>query len=278
MTPRPTTTKKTTKTRAKQRSPADPALRERILDHCRILRVPLQAEHLDAVLSRAGREPLGVLGALDALLGELAGQRWERSVERRIRNARFRERRTLEEFDWEFNQKAIDRVQFEELGSADFVRRNDNLILVGQSGLGKSHLIQALGLRACSAGYRVRYVTSAALLEDLTAALADRSLPRVLRRYTRPELLLIDEFGFERVERTEAPQAASLLYKVIDARYRNASTALVTNIDFDAWSSYLGDAPLSMALLDRLVDHAIVIKLKGRSYRAARARRSASTS
>ncbi len=166
-------------------------------------------------------------------------------------------------------------MQFEELGTAEFVRRKDNLILVGQSGLGKSHLVQALGLRACCAGHSVRYVSSAALLDDLTAALADRSLPQVLRRYTRPDLLVIDEFGFDRIERDESPQAASFLYKVVDARYRQGSTALVTNVDFDTWGSYLGDAPLSMALLDRLVDHAIVVKLKGRSYRAARARRAA---
>jgi len=83
----------------------------------------------------------------------------------------------------------------------------------------------------------------------------------------------IDEFGFDRLERTESPQAANLLYKIIDARSRQRSTALVTNIDFDAWSEYLGDPPLAMAFLDRLVDGAIILKIKGKSYRAHRANR-----
>jgi DNA replication protein DnaC len=83
---------------------------------------------------------------------------------------------------------------------------------------------------------------------------------------------LIDEFGFDRIERTESPQAANLLYKVIDARSRQRSTALVTNIDFDAWGEYLGDPPLAMAFLDRIVDGAIIVKINGKSYRAHRAR------
>jgi DNA replication protein DnaC len=83
---------------------------------------------------------------------------------------------------------------------------------------------------------------------------------------------LIDEFAFDRIERTESPQAANLLYKIIDARSRKRSTALVTNIDFDAWGDYLGDPPLAMAFLDRIVDGAIILKINGRSYRAHRGR------
>jgi DNA replication protein DnaC len=84
--------------------------------------------------------------------------------------------------------------------------------------------------------------------------------------------LAIDEFGFEKIERTESPQAANLLYKIVDARSRQRSTALVTNIDFDAWGDYLGDPPLAMAFLDRIVDGAIILKINGKSYRAHRGR------
>jgi DNA replication protein DnaC len=143
---------------------------------------------------------------------------------------------------------------------------------VGQSGVGKSFLAQAIAESAAVLGYTVRYTTSAALLNDLTKSLADSTLPKRVRYYARFDLLVIDEFGFDRIERTESPQAANLLYKIIDARSRQRSTALVTNIDFDAWGDYLGDPPLAMAFLDRIVDGAIIMKINGKSYRAHRAR------
>ena len=120
----------------------------------------------------------------------------------------------------------------------------------------------------CVQGYRVLYRTSAELLADLTASLADKTLPARLRLYARPDLLIIDEFGFDRIERTECPQAAHLLYKIIASRSQKRSTALVTNVDFDKWGEYLPDGPLAMALLDRLVEGAIILKIKGKSYRA----------
>jgi DNA replication protein DnaC len=111
------------------------------------------------------------------------------------------------------------------------------------------------------------------LLHDLTAALADHSLPERLRYYSNFDLLAIDEFGFDRIERAESNQAASLLYKVVDSRSPKRSTAMVTNISFEAWAEYLGDAPLAMAILDRVVDGAIILKIEGRSYRASRLKR-----
>jgi tetratricopeptide (TPR) repeat protein len=116
-------------------------------------------------------------------------------------------------------------------------------------------------------GYSVRYTTSAELLEDLIRASGERRLPSRVRYYSRFDLLIIDEFGFEKLERLEYPESPSLLYKVIDRRNRRGSTALVTNVDFQDWTSYLGDPPLAMALLDRVVDGAIVQKFKGKSYR-----------
>ena len=136
--------------------------------------------------------------------------------------------------------------------------------------MGKSHLIQSIGQAACTLGFKVHYLTSGKLLEDLTAALADRTIHDRVRFYAKFDLLIIDEFGFDRIERSVCPQAASLWYKIIDARSQRASTALVTNIDFEAWADYLGDAPLAMALLDRVVDGATIVKLKGKSYRVHR--------
>jgi DNA replication protein DnaC len=250
-------------------APAD--LRERILADFAALKVPLTAEQFDAALAEAVRDGLSHQHFLHRLIAEQADRRRERSIAHRIREARFRERQPLSAFDWEFNRPAIDRVQIEELATAAFIERQDNLVFVGQSGVGKSFLIQAIAEAACVLGYSVRYTTSADLLNDLTASLADQTLPRRLRYYGRLDLLVIDEFGFEKIERSASPQAANLLYKIIDARSRRRSTALVTNIDFEAWGDYLGDPPLAMAFLDRVVDGAIIVKIQGKSYRAHRA-------
>jgi DNA replication protein DnaC len=244
-------------------------LRERILEHLAILRIPVSAEELDHVLEAAEREQLSVLTAFDRLLGEQAARRRDRGITRRITAAKCAEHKTLETFDWTFN-KTINRAQYEQLATGDFIRRHINVILVGQSGVGKSHLMQAVGLSACAVGYRVCYTTSARLLMRLTAALADKSLTDTLRWYANWDLLVVDEFGLDRIEREECPNAAHLLYKVIVSRHHKRSTILITNVDFDAWAQYLGDAPLATAMLDRLVDGAVVIKIKGPSYRASR--------
>jgi DNA replication protein DnaC len=245
-------------------------LREQILADFATLKVPLRAEQFDAVLARAEREGLSHQQFLHLLIADQAGLRRERSIARRIREARFRELKPLSAFDWEFNKQAIDRIQIEELATGAFIQRRDNLVLVGQSGVGKSFLIQAIGQSACALGRSVLYTTSAGLLEDLTASLADQTLPKRVRHYARFDLLIIDEFGFDHIERKQSPQAANLFFKIIDARSRQRSTAVATNIDFEAWADYLGDPPLATAFLDRVVDGAIILKLKGKSYRAHR--------
>jgi DNA replication protein DnaC len=248
-------------------------LRQQILQHLETLNIPLANEQLDALLKEADQSRFSHLQFLARFLAIPSNQRLERSIERRIRIAKFRDNVSLETFDWSFNASTIDRLQLQELATGDFVRRRDNLVFVGASGLGKSHLIQGVGRQCCVLGYRVRYTTSADLLEDLMAASGDKTLPRRVRFYGRFDLLIIDEFGFDRLERREYPESSSLLYKVIDHRSGRGSTALVTNVDFKEWTEYLGDPPLAMALLDRVVDGAIIHKLHGRSYRAHRAER-----
>ncbi len=254
--------------------PATPPaeLRARILSDFATLKIPLRAEQLEQTLARAEHEGHSHLEFLQQVIALQAAGRRERSIARRIGDAGFREGKTLATFDWQFNARAIERTRVEELASGEFIRRHDNLVVVGQSGVGKSHIVQAVGHQACALGWRVRYTTSAALLEDLRASLADQTLTKRVRYYAGFDLLIVDEFGFERIERTEGPQAASLLYKVVDARSEQRSTALVTNIDFEGWGEYLGDAPLAMALLDRIVDGAIILKIAGKSYRAHRVR------
>ena len=128
------------------------------------------------------------------------------------------------------------------------------------------------GHAACILGYRVRYATSAKLLREFTAALADGTFEHTLDSYARYDLLLIDEFGFDRLDREIPSQASTFYYRLLDARTGRRSTALATNIDFGAWADYLGDPPLAAAFLDRLVDGAVILKLTGESYRVHCAR------
>lgn len=251
--------------------PTTQDLRRRLLDDFRILQLAVSPAHFDATLAAAESAHLSHLEFLQRLVGAVADQRRENRIARRLHEARFCDPGTLETFDWDFNAEAIDRVQVEELATADFVRRHVNIVVVGQSGVGKSHLAQSWGRCACVQGFRVRYTTSAELITKLKASLADHTLPRQLRSYSHCDLLIIDEFGFDRLERVESREAAHLLYKVVDARNQKRSTILVTNLDFPAWGEYLGDAPLAMAFLDRLVDGAIILKITGKSYRAQRA-------
>ena len=167
-------------------------LREQVLQYLQTLRIPLSADELDATLSQAEKQRWSALEIMAHLLGPQADLRRQRAIERRIREARFREPVSLEGFDWEINAQAIDRRQIEALATGEFIRRGDNLVIAGQSGVGKSRIVQSVGRAACVHGYRVRYTTSADLLTHLTASLADHTLPQQLRSYTNFDLLIID--------------------------------------------------------------------------------------
>jgi DNA replication protein DnaC len=260
--------KKSPKTKA-TKMPISPNLRDQILADFATLRVPVTADQLDEALQQAQEAGCSHLEFLHRLLADQAGLRRQRRIERLIKEAHFREALPLGSFDWSFNP-SIPRLKIEALAQGDFIRRKQNVVFVGQSGLGKSRLIQSIGLAACMLEQRVRYITSGELLEDLTAALADQTIHDRVRFYAKFSLLIIDEFCFDRTERAVCPEAASLWYKIIDARSQRSSTALVTNIDFGSWAEYLGDAPLAMAMLDRVVDGATIVKLKGKSYRVHR--------
>jgi DNA replication protein DnaC len=186
-----------------------PSLHENVTAALRTLGVTLAPGALDAALSAAEKESLSHLEFLHRLLAGPAEAKLQRALQRRIGEAKFRELTALEGFDWAFNAKGLDRQSIEHLVTCDFVRRHENVILVGQTGLGKSRILQAVGHAACVQGYRVRYATSAKLLKEFTAALADGTYDRMLAGYARLDLLLIDEFGFDRLEREAQAQAST---------------------------------------------------------------------
>lgn len=224
-------------------------------------------EELDQFLQQHSSRSLSLSELLSAFLEGPATASQEISIQSRIKRAVFPTDATLESYDWTRNPKTIRKEPFLELATGQFIERKENAAFVGASGLGKTHLAQGVGKKCCALGYRVRYETSASLIETLNKARAIKALTPKVRHYCSYDLLIIDEFGFEKLERKEVPDALSLLYKVIDGRNRRSSTAIITNVNLEDWTDYLGDPPMTMAILDRVIDQTNVITFKGDSIR-----------
>ncbi len=236
-----------------------------IRKHLQVLKLNQISSILEEELARGAKENLPAVKILQRLVMIEANGLIERRIERKIKESKVPERKVLSDFDFEF-QIGIDRSRVMELATLGFVEYKQGLILAGNSGTGKSHIAKALILMGCQKLYRCRYTTAAHMLKDLMSALADDTLDKKLKAYVRPEILLIDEIGFDRLEQ-ESARNASLFFKVIDARYCKNSTILTTNIDFKALGDYLGDPVVTTAIVDRMVHHSIIMNIEGPSYR-----------
>jgi DNA replication protein DnaC len=243
--------------------PDDPL--QNIRKHIKTLKLTRMEKALDDELAAAQKLHLSPAALLERLLEIETVSLIERRIERRIRESRLPERKLLADFDFNF-ATGIDQNRIMDLANLGFVQRKQWLILAGSSGTGKSHIAKALLLLACQKLYRCRYVIASDMLRDLLSGLADDSLDEKLKAYVRPELLLIDEIGFDRLEQ-ESSRNASLFFKVVEGRYCKQSTILTTNVDFKALGEYLGDPVVTAAMVDRMVHHAIIIDIQGPSYR-----------
>jgi DNA replication protein DnaC len=244
--------------------PQDPELVPRIREALTNLRLPHAARRFDELLGEPPADQ-SRLEWLWALLEPQARARIESRVERRIREARLPERKTLESFQFDF-QPSLDKDLVLELATLGFVKAKRNVLLAGMSGTGKSHIALALAMNACAANLRVRYTTSAAMLKALNASLADDTIEDALKPYTTPELLVLDEVGLEQVERTIALRSG-LLQKVLLPRYEKRSTIITSNVPWESWGDYLQDHLGAGALVDRLLHHSHVIVINGPSWR-----------
>ncbi len=236
-----------------------------LLKHLRL------SDALDALgdfLPRDPTERVQVLTSLEALLRHEDARRTERRIARRIQQSRLPNHPTLEAFDFDF-QPGLSKDLILDLARLAWVDRKEDLVFIGQSGTGKSHIAKAMCLLGCKQGRRVLYTTCADMLARLFAAMADNSLSQVLRIYTRPSLLLIDDLGYDPIEQEQARES-QLLYKVLEARHETASTIVTSNLEAEHWAKYLGDHYLTVALLDRLLYHGTVISIQGPSYRLAK--------
>lgn len=223
------------------------------------------ADVLDDELARASQESTPVTELLERLFTQEADALIQRRIERRIKQSKLPERKLLADFDFAF-QKGLDKAQIMEIAGLDFVERKQGLILAGNSGTGKSHIAKAMLLIGCMKTYNCRYTTAADMLRELLASLADDTLEKKLKRYISPDILLIDEVGFDRLEQQDAYNA-NLFHKVIDGRYCKKTTILTTNIDFKQLGDYLGDPVITTAIVDRMVHHSIIINIEGPSWR-----------
>ncbi len=184
-------------------------------------------------------------------------------------------KKTLAVFDWDFQPK-LDRRSVEALFDLSFIARNEDVLITGKTGTGKSHLLQALVLKACEKELTVRYARCVDLIDDLYAGLADGTYEPRMRGWARAKLLVIDDVGLGQLKRRgDEPTAAHMLFTLLDRRHMSVSTAITSNLALSAWGKYLGDATLAAAVLDRLAANSVHIDIDGPSYRQHLARQRA---
>jgi DNA replication protein DnaC len=243
--------------------------RDLLLQNLRRLHLSHAARDLDDHLRQAGQLKLGHLGFLARVMEAEVLARAETGTQRRIEQARFPEIRRLEDYDFKF-QPTLDRKQVLDLGELGFLDHAQSVLWIGPSGVGKTHLAIALGVRACTAGYTVRYIRAYDLLHQLWAAMADNTLDQVLGDFAACDLLIIDDLTHS--PRKPEEDFAAVFYELVQRRYRRGSFIISTNLGFTDWGPALGTAALVTPALDRLIEaaHILTFPPDAPSYRAQR--------
>lgn len=248
---------------------ANAAAREAVIaEYLKGLKLPAFAAEYAALARQAREGGWDYEDFLRELLETELRSREERTANRRLKEARFPDIKTLDGLDWEA-LKGISRQKVMELAACEFLTKASDVVIAGPVGTGKTHVAISLGVEAARRRFRVAFYRAADLVRALTEARDERTLTLVHRRLRRVDLLILDELGFVPFERA----GGELLFDLISERHELRSTLITTNLSFGEWVQVFGDEKLTTALLDRLGHHAHVLTTKGESYRTRRRRR-----
>lgn len=230
--------------------------------HLKQLKLPTMLRDYAAVAATCGRENVSFETFLLRLCERELVERQQRATERRIKAAKFPTLKTIESFRFAA-QPSINEALVRELLTGEFIEARENVLLIGNSGTGKTHLATALGLAACQEGRKVRFFAVTSLVTQLLEAREDRRLERLVKQLGRQDLLILDELGY--VPFTKA--GAELLFEVVSRAYERQSLIVTTNLPFEQWPEVCGSERLTGAMLDRLTHRVHIVEANGESYR-----------
>ena len=244
--------------------PTHQVLSETLSDQLRKLELLQLERRLDTMIEENQFSQKSFKEQLSILLNEELTFRQERAIRMRIKLAKFPVTKSIDGFDFSF-QPDLDKEAILSLFSLSFSREKENIILIGPSGVGKTHLAIALGIAACQGGYTCYFTTFQNLMENLRKAEEQNRLRRKLLTYNKPHVLIIDELGYLPLSRTDA----NLFFQLVSTRYENGSTILTSNKSYIEWGDFFPDEGIASAILDRLLHYSKTIKIDGQSYRLA---------
>lgn len=238
-----------------------------LADHLKTLKLPTFLREFDKLARQCAAEGLDHVQFLERLVELELIDRERRMIERRIKAAKFPATKSLDSFDFKAIPK-LNKMQVLELARCEWIERRENVIALGPSGTGKTHVALGLGLAACQKGMSVSFTTAATLVHEMMEARDERRLLRLQKQLAGVKLLIIDELGFVPLSKT----GAELLFELISQRYERGSTMITSNLPFDEWTETFGTERLTGALLDRLTHHVNILEMNGDSYRLCQSR------
>jgi len=236
--------------------------------HLKALKLPTFLREYDRLAKQCAEEGTDFPTYLLRLCEQELIDRERRLIERRIRTARFPTVKSLDSFDFTAIP-SLNKVRVSELARCEYIARRDNVIALGNSGTGKTHIALGLGLAACQKGLPVGFTTAAALVHELMEARDEKRLRRLQKQLAAYRLLIIDELGFVPLSKV----GAELLFEVFSQRYEQGSVLVTSNLPFDEWPEVFGSERLTGALLDRLTHHVHILEMNGDSYRLNQSRK-----